>query len=260
MVRKKKRKQKSHELFWAFVAAVLIIILIGLNLPEEKQEIHKEKISLRDRNFIFLKENVEKSPVIIVLHGTRQDSEVWFQNNPQGAFVEKAVEKGYAIIAPDSKTPFCEEVRQWDVRDNSTDLEFFDEIFNWIWFREDLDSEKIYVAGISNGGTMASKLAEQRGNNIRAIMIHSATNAKNAKITNGTCYFQYFPNQTAISANHPRTMLIHGTNDTIISYENSLAYFNSLKEAGIGVVLIPKIDGDHFWYEEYNDLILSWFN
>ena len=255
----KKRKEKSHELFWSVVAAIIIIVLIGLNLPEEEKQQEKQKITLNNGQFLFYKTTNEKTPVIIVLHGTRQDSEVWFETNPQGAFVEKAAEKGYAIIAPESKNPFCEEIKQWDTKKNSTDLEFFDEILNWIWLTENLDSERIYIAGISNGGIMASRLAEERGKNIRAIMIHSGTHADNAKIENNLCYYQYTINQTTISPNHPRTMLIHGTNDTIIPYEHTLEYYNSLKGTGIGVILIPKINGDHYWYEEYNDLILSWF-
>lgn len=263
MAKKRKRGNKTnYKLLIIFIALLIVIFVLGIiyTTQEKKPVIEKQYLSLKDRDFIFLKNNSEKSPVIIVLHGTGQDYQVWFQQNPQATFVQKAVEEGYAIIAPDSKSPFCEGVKQWDFSKNSTDLDFFDDIFNWIWLRQDLDSDRIYVAGISNGGYMASRLAEERGSNIKAVIIHSAGHADNALANNQSCYVEYQTKETTISPNHPRTMLIHGTNDTIIPYQSSISYFDSLKKTGKGVVLIPKIDADHFWFEDYDQIMLNWFS
>ena len=108
---------------------------------------------------------------------------------------------------------------------------------------------------------MTSRLAQHYGNAIDAIAIHSGGNADNIFLDpTGLCYVEYTYLFTDIKSDHPRTLLIHGDNDSIIPIETSLKYYEALKEAGRGVKLIVKEQGEHNWYSEYNDEILSWFN
>lgn len=272
--KKKNAKIENKEfkkISWTYLLGIIFLLMFifiiiyfsySFNLFKGKSEIIKEEIKIGDRSFIFSKKvGVEKAPVIIVLHGGLQDSSVWFEENSQGLFVKNAIEEGYAIIAPDSLFPLCEGIKQWDYRKDSSDLIFFDEIFNWIWFREDLNSDDIYVAGISIGGFMASRLANHYGQNIKAIAVHSGGNADNIDLDpNNLCYVEYNFGETKIKEGHPRTLIIHGTNDSIIPYETSVAYYSSLKKAGVGVKLIPKQDEEHYWYSEYNGLVLEWFD
>ena len=252
-------------IIWIFLVASVVYLLV-VDHAEKKSttvsDIIQEKITIDGREFIFSKgENVKNAPIIIFLHGGAQDDNVWFSENDQALIVKSALERGYAVIAPDSLVPLCENEKQWDYRENSTDFAFFDEIFNYIWSRDDLDSDRIYVAGISIGGFMASRLAEHYGDLIDAIAIHSGGNADNLYLDPvGLCYVEYYYDRTTIRPDHPRTLLIHGDNDSTIPIEASLKYYGALKDAGRGVKLIVKEDGEHNWYPEYNDEILDWFS
>jgi poly(3-hydroxybutyrate) depolymerase len=268
------KQLSKHKPTWLYVVLgivllALIISVVYLFVPDNINKkalnvsnITKEEVRLGDREFIFSKdENVKNSPVIIFLHGGAQDDNIWFAENDQASIVKDALNRGYAVIAPDSLAPLCAGVKQWDYRENSSDFTFFDGIFNYIWSRDDLDSDRIYVAGISIGGFMASRLAEHYGDNINAIAIHSGGNANSLFVDPANlCYVEYNYNFTDIKPDHPRTLLIHGDNDTIIPIEASLKYYQALKEAGRGAKLIVKEDGEHSWYPEYNNNILNWFN
>jgi poly(3-hydroxybutyrate) depolymerase len=253
---------------WAILLALIVFAVYSLVYKANKEDLNvsgiiiKEKVKIGDREFIFSKyEGVKNAPVIILLHGGAQDDNVWFNENGQALIVESAINKGYAVIAPDSVRPLCENVKQWDYRENSSDLAFFDEILNYIWSKDDLDSDRIYVAGISIGGFMASRLAEHYGDSINAIAITSGGNADNLVVyPPSLCYVEYNYNLTNIKPDHPRTLLIHGDNDTIIPIEAALNYYGALKEAGRGAKIIVKEQGEHHWYPEYNDAILDWFN
>lgn len=266
-----KKHKKTRSLIYPIVILILFLALFTILYLSyysdslKKSEVIKEEIKIGERSFIFSKRaDIEKAPVIIVLHGGLQDSSIWFEENEgngQAAFVKKAINEEYAIIAPDSVSPLCKDIKQWDYREESSDLIFFDEIFNWIWFRNDLDSERIYVTGISIGGFMTSRLAEHYGQNINAIAVNSGGNADNIYLSpNNLCYIEYNFDETPIKDDHPRTLLIHGINDSIIPYETSVAYYSSLRKSGTGVKLILEKGGEHNWYAKYNDLILEWFD
>jgi poly(3-hydroxybutyrate) depolymerase len=248
----------------ALIILAVYFIIEGKTNKEDLSvsNITKKVVIIGDRQFIFAKEgNSTNAPVIIFLHGGAQDNNIWFAENDQALIVKEALDKGYAVIAPDSLKPLCENVKQWDYRKNSSDLVFFDDIFNYIWSRDDLDSDRIYISGISIGGFMASRLAEHYGDSINAIAIYAGGNADNLFVDpTNLCYVEYGYNFTSIRADHPRTLLIHGDNDTTIPIEAPLKYYEALKEAGRGAKMIIKVQGEHRWYPEYNEDILNWFN
>jgi poly(3-hydroxybutyrate) depolymerase len=262
----KKREITNKKNVKIYLLILLFALLIGAALLyffnfKEKRGIVKEVISIDERQFIFSKKaDAENAPVIIVLHGSAQNSTAWFEGNPQGDFVKMAIDQGYAIIAPEALSPFCPAFKQWDFRENSSDIGFFDDIFKWIGLREDLDSERIYVIGISVGGFMASRLAHHYGSDIKAVAIHSAGNADNVVAVPQSCFMQYNYNLSYIKPDHARTLLIHGTNDTIVPFEMSLYYYYSLKQGGRGAVLVPQLGEDHYWFDTYNGVILGWFS
>ncbi|MCX7001524.1 MAG: hypothetical protein NT106_14710 [Candidatus Sumerlaeota bacterium] len=82
----------------------------------------------------------------------------------QKTFPQEALRADYAILAPDSGETPRSGVRQWDcmhrIVERSEDLLFFRDLLNWVkkndWAR--LDAGRVYVAGISSGGFMASRL------------------------------------------------------------------------------------------------------
>lgn len=273
------RPKKSRKTLWIILGIIAALIIVGLliyilfamnirddendqQIPVENITIIKEDVLINGRSFIFSKRSdSEDAPVIIFLHGGMQSSSIWFEDNFQAEIVKTAIDRGYAVIAPDSGIPLCKDVKQWDYTIDSTDFEFFDGIFNWIWDRQDLNNDDVYVAGISIGGFMASRLAEHYGRNIKAIAVHSGGDADYIWVSpSNNCYIQYDYNKTNIGPEHARTLIIHGTEDEIIPYEIATTYYSDLQKSGVGVKFIPKQGAGHAWINEYNDYILEWFN
>lgn len=267
-------KKKKEVVTLLIQAGLFVLIIVGILLSidysrlspeyEEKPSFLmqpiKQEVSIGERSFIFSKRTSTKSPVIIALHGSLGNSSLWFEKKHYGLFVEQALERGYVIIAPDSSDPLCEGVKQWDYTENSSDLPFFKQIFEWIELREDLDSKEVYVVGISMGGFMASRLAHEYPDKIGALAILSAGNAKHMYPKEDVCFFAYNFSKNSVKSSHPRTLLIHGKNDSIVPYQASLLYRSALENVGVEVKLLSEPYGNHHWYSKYNDDILKWFN
>ena len=64
---------------------------------------------------------------------------------------------------------------------DSEDLPFFEEILHWINENPQLDSERVYVVGLSSGADMTSRVGMYFGNKrINSIVIHSGAHADKA--------------------------------------------------------------------------------
>jgi len=219
----------------------------------------------RERQFYYKKPSGSGPfPVIIVLHGRAQDADVWLNSSKaQGQFVSYALSEGYAIIAPDSVEPICPGVKQWDYTrtTDSVDLPFFDKIFEWIDDNSQLNSNRIYVAGISSGGFMTSRLALYFPTKIKAVAIHSAGNADKVSF-DSECNTNFDESIPTVSSDHPPTLLIHGENDNIVPYLMGQKYYQGLQNAGIEANMLSQTTCTicHRWFSEYDDDILDWFN
>jgi poly(3-hydroxybutyrate) depolymerase/predicted secreted protein len=209
--------------------------------------------------------------VIILLHGRGQGGGAWFGEGllsmgEQKTFPQEALRANYAILAPDSGETPRSGVRQWDcmhrVVERSEDLLFFRDLLSWVkkndWAR--LDAGRVYVAGISSGGFMASRLAHAFPAQIRAVCIVSAGNADSVKIgRNLASIFDFSATQT-ISASHPPALILHGTADRLVPVDMGRRYFHDLQAAGVRVRYEEIPGGRHGWHAAFNKLILEWFS
>ena len=222
----------------------------------------KEEVKIGDRRLIFARNPSESpQPAIIALHGRMQSADAWFGGFAQARFSQKALDKGYAVIAPDSIEPICPNVKNWDYRENSTDTEFFNKLIEWIKNKKELDSDKVFVAGISNGAFMASGLAQNIGApKIKAVAIASGGNPENTDISAANnCRTEFNYNPPKISANHPKALIIHGTLDPIVPFKLGELNAQAIKDAGIESRFLVKQNGSHLWFSEFDDEILEWF-
>jgi len=209
--------------------------------------------------------------VIILLHGRGQSGGAWFGKGPlsmgeQKTFPQDALRANYAILAPDSGKNPISGARQWDcmhrVVERSEDLLFFRDLLNWVkkndWAR--LDAGQAYVAGISSGGFMASRLAHVFPSRIRAVCIVSAGNADSVKM--GHKLVSIFDSSTTqtISVSHPSALILHGTADRLVPVDMARRYFHDLQAAGVRVRYEEIPGGRHAWHAAFNKIILEWFS
>ncbi len=265
------------------ILAVLLALGIGYyrnhkNIQEPLSELNPQKISLGERYFYYeTPDNADtNTPVIIMLHGRSQTALGWFDisenlaTEGQNTFTREALANGFAVIAPQSAEAFCPGKNQWDSQsktlEESEDLQFFENILDWINKNPQLDTKRVYVVGLSSGAAMTSRVATYFGKEkINAVVIHSGAHADKVTLAYHPekvlkCEVSFSTDIPNISSTHPRTLLIHGSGDNLDPFEAAQAYDKGLTKAGIEHKFIIKEDGKHTWYSEYNNDIISWFS
>ena len=134
-----------------------------------------------------------------------------------------------------------------DNKSSADDLGFFKKLNEKILSEYNIDSNDVNVGGYSNGAMMSYYLACQTDLNIASVV---AVSGALLQINNQDC-----PNQNA-----PSLLLIHGTNDSVLSYEeneyffgipNTMDFWRSLIGVDTSKVVehIRIEDGYHVWFK-----------
>jgi predicted esterase len=114
------------------------------------------------------------------------------------------------------------------------------------------DPSRIFLAGFSSGGYMASRLALEPNiaARIRGLIVHSAS------------YGHCIGNQCSIPRElptwHPETLLIANKDDSIVPFYTVEMYEKRLKTNNITADTVFSSDGEHAWRDEHPDLIFQW--
>ena len=87
------------------------------------------------------------------------------------------------------------------------DLQFFDALLQHVKQRQQIDDERVYLMGMSNGASFAQLLAFQRSDEIAAVVAHSGSLPKELRSKKPT---RPFP-----------ILLVVGANDTVEAIEDS---------------------------------------
>jgi len=208
-------------------------------------------------------------PLVLLLHGRDQKAGSWFGEQPseddkQRVFASFALESGLAVLAPESAKIFENGVKSWDYfhpdPKSNADLAFFSVLFDWLKNNDvaKFNPHKVYIAGFSNGGLMASRLGHVVPEKIRAMAVVAGGNANTYQgIETKTPEIKEL--NTAFPTSYPPVLVIHGEKDPVISVDHGQRYFRDLKNAGIKTDFIMIPEGGHTWFEIVNGRITRWF-
>ena len=180
-------------------------------------------------------------PVVLVLHGGFGDSEKIEQTSGMS---EKADQEGFIAVYPDG-TGKLNEMYAWNAgfccgnayKKYVDDVGFIYALISELINNYNIDSEKIYIAGFSNGGMMTYRLGAELSDLIASIAVVSG--AGGGKFTeNSDLYLMPEPNDT-VSVIH-----FHGMEDDIVPYEGSLP--------------ARPVSGEAYSYISVNESIAPW--
>lgn len=202
-------------------------------------------------------------PVAILFQGTGFPADdYWdapvsapFGGGVEPRLVQRLLDDGYAVVTPETKlwrTFWDTNVFPWNVAWSvSPDAVFVDAVLHDIDHGRfgALDGGSLYVAGISSGGYMASRLAVTRPWRVRALVVQSASYA--------WCGGAFCMVPT-LSPDHPPTLLLHGRRDAIVPESTTHLYAQALVRAGVAVSLVVD-DGGHAWSPQAPQLVSEWF-
>lgn len=185
------------------------------------------------------------------------------QGSAAGAYhqtrtVEILLDHGFAVITPETpgngltawNTNVPPHAGSWE---DSPDAELVDGLFAAVEAGDfgPLDPEQLYAGGISSGGYMTSRLAEQHPERFRALAIHSASWA--------TCVGAACVLPEALPEAHPPTLFVHGGLDAIVPAATSRRYHRELEAMGIDTERRVQTWRGHRWLDIAPEAFLDWF-
>ena len=206
----------------------IILIIVSLLFTTGSKEIlhdgrrnlilnQKIDINGTERNYhIYVPKNPSGKPLVILLHGNRGNfNEVIGKSlvkSPQKIWLKIAKQNDFIVIVPNGSLG-SKKKRGWndcrsDAQGNpqSNDVLFISQLLEKVKTDYDHNANKVYVAGVSNGGQMAIRLATEIPEKITAFAAIVASMPVNSK-----CKDSDIP----VSA-----LFMNGTADPILPYES----------------------------------------
>jgi poly(hydroxyalkanoate) depolymerase family esterase len=175
----------------------------------------------------------DKRPLVVMLHGCKQTSEEFAQGTRMNALAD---EYGFAVLYPEqSRLSHAHRCWHWyDRSERAGDQEAraIVSLVEAVIAREDIDPTRVYVAGMSAGGGMATLLALRYPHLFAAVAVHSGPvfgDAHSAMSALATMRRGTRDNPLALIsgipefAGHPGmpAIIVHGESDDVVSPHNA---------------------------------------
>jgi poly(hydroxyalkanoate) depolymerase family esterase len=173
-----------------------------------------------------------KRPLVVMLHGCKQTSEEFAQGTRMNALAD---EYGFAVLYPEqSRLAHAHRCWHWyDRSERAGDQEAsaIVSLVEAVIAREDIDPSRVYVAGMSAGGGMATLLAVRYPHLFAAVAVHSGPvfgDAHSAISALATMRRGTRDNPLALMSDVPEfaahpgipAIVIHGEADDVVSPHN----------------------------------------
>lgn len=172
-------------------------------------------------------------PVVVAFHGTGDSPEAMVEYT---GLDRLAARHGFLLVVPSGRGRTWRTVDVGDL-DEHADVRFFDRIVADLSRRYEVDRERVYVVGMSDGGRFAQLLAAARPRTVAAVVAHSAS--RPAALDG------------LESERHVPIMLVVGADDPAVGAVR--ADVDDYRAAG-GVVEFIEVPGlGHEWSTRHND-------
>lgn len=208
------------------IKSLLISLLVVLTSCEKTEQSESEFQSLilnqsiiidgtqRDYH-IYVPNNSLNKPIVLLLHGNGGNFDAVIGEtdvkSPQKIWLELAEQNEFIVLIPNGSLG-SEDRRGWnDCRNDAQgnpqtdDVLFISELLEKVKSEYNHNEDKVYIAGISNGGQMAIRLALEIPEKITAFASVIASMSDSSECTNST---------VPISA-----LFMNGTEDPILPYD-----------------------------------------
>lgn len=187
------------------ILAILVLFVLQ-SFAQSKQTNEKITVDGRSRTFVTympaMTDKQRKLPLLISIHGGFGTGERAMEYSDFRPIADTAK---FIIVCPDGLERSWNDGRK--TRSNKKDVDdvkFIDYLITYCIKTYNVDSVRVYVTGMSNGGFMASRLACELNQRIAAVACVASTLDKDV---------DYAPTQSM------PIMYIHGTADPLVPYQ-----------------------------------------
>jgi polyhydroxybutyrate depolymerase len=116
----------------------------------------------------------KKVPLVMVLHGGGGSADHAMKVSD---FSQKAMKEGFVVVYPNGSGRMKDKLLTWNaghccgfgMRNKIDDVAFLSEVIDQVAENYSVDTKRVYVTGMSNGGMMTHKLAMERPDKVTAI-------------------------------------------------------------------------------------------
>jgi polyhydroxybutyrate depolymerase len=143
---------------------------------------------------------------------------------------ELAAEKGFILVYPNGRSRCWPLVLDWAQQD----LAFFDALYSDLTTRYNIDLDRVYVTGMSNGAYFSHVVGTQRCEKIAAIAVHSGGLAP-VGITDMNLRHKY------------PVLVIHGDADNIVNVSEGRKVCDAYRRWGHDVEYVEIAGWRHSW-------------
>jgi poly(3-hydroxybutyrate) depolymerase len=187
-------------------------------------------------------------------------------------FGELLCSKGYILCIPSARSDFGNPgfKPRWESENsNNNDIDYINYITDTVVGEYNkaneikIDTDSIYLIGGSSGGSMASRMALVNPTKYKGIVIVNALNADQIGIMDDgiNSKLLFDSSKIKIPKNHPRTLLIASTIDSILPLQERINFYNKLYESSIDVSYKLHPHGNHGWGDwmlDFHDHMVDW--
>lgn len=212
-----------------------------LTIGTQLQHLFQMRISSVGTNLAYIYrpkvENGKKMPLLIMLHGATQ-SALEFSGQTQ---MNKLADKYGFCVAYIDKNIMHNPIQAFDWithQEENNDIKSIEELISIMKNRDDIDKDKIYLAGLSAGAALTAMFVQKNPNLIAgAAMIaglpaHSAKTYEEAK----EAMKEGSKNKESYHVSNPnlkkclKFLIIHGNHDEVVKLKNSQITYAAMKE------------------------------
>jgi len=190
---------------------IIIVLFLSLKFAQAQLDTLQFEFEGLDRNcYVFLPQNYQPNmPVVFNLHGYTYDAQMQMNYSRMNDVADTA---GFIVIYPDAIEPgfnggvWIPDPPHLDTTIN--DVGFISAMIDTIKVNYDIDTNRVYCCGLSNGGQMTYRLTCQLGHRFAAVASVSGLVSDNS--TAGCLSYPPIP-----------ILHMHGTADNIVPYGGS---------------------------------------
>ncbi len=212
-------------------------------------------------------------PVVMLFHGGDGYAADWIEiMGLPNAMTSIGLARRYFVIAPESGVSdqasgsATDVKKRWDSSVNSGDIPYILDIISWLpRSGYPVNPGRIFLAGISSGGAMTSRMCQSAPFLFKRVVIVASMNPN---------YLLFTPSTVAVSGDHPSTAFIHGTADWAVPIDRMREYYGGIPfpaagggvdctftDATVKVKMKCEVPGGgHTWFGQYNASIYDWFD
>ncbi len=154
-------------------------------------------------------------PLLIVLHGGGGNGKGMEEKTTLGEFDKLADKENFIVVYPDAFKKHWNDGKEdpysYSARHNIDDVKFISTLIDYLGKKYNIDKNRVYVVGMSNGGMMSFRLACELSDKIAGIATVAASMPENLYIL---CH----------PSNKISILMIHGTHDPIVPWEGGYVH------------------------------------